>query len=150
VSAGGFTPLGKITILPHTADGLVQVEADNLESLLATSAAAIFELACDRQAVQGKQVIEVEVRGDDELELLVGWLKEVIFSYSTRAMYFSSFKVEVSKEKDGLVCRGKLFGEGVDADRHSPAGEVKMLTYHQLKLERSAEGLYKARLLFDM
>jgi len=150
LSGGGFTPIGKIVVLPHTADGLVEVEAKGLESLLATGATAIFELTCDRGAVESKEIVEVEVRGGDELELLIRWLKEVIFLYSTRSMYFSAFQVEVKKEGGSFICRGRLFGEEVDALRHSPAGEVKMLTYHQLKLERLEGGLYKARLLFDM
>jgi len=146
----GVTSIGRITILEHTADGLVEVEAKGLSSLLATAGAAMFDLMCDRRMVKGEETIEIEACGEDELSLLIAWLKELIFAYSTRGMYFSAFQVRVERDDGGFKVRGRAFGELVDAKRHYSSGEVKMLTYHQMDLTKLAGGKLRARLLFDM
>jgi len=91
----------------------------------------------------------VELESPDEKELLMDWLRELLYLFSTRS--FVTLAVEVKELKLGSPSRLKAVLSGADYDQsvHGLKLEIKTPTYHQFSLERSASG-FSATVLFDV
>jgi SHS2 domain-containing protein len=142
--------MGRFKILEHTADGLVEVEGNTVEELLKTGALAMFSLMVVLSEVENKVERDINASGSDVPELLMNFIKELIFLYSTKGELYSNFTVKVKEENSQLIAKATCYGEPVNKERHTTAGEVKMLTYHRFKVEQDESGHFKATLLFDM
>ena len=51
---------------------------------------------------------------------------------------------------DGRRLEGAAKGLKFDETRHTPKLVLKAVTYHGLKLEKGADGLWKAEVIFDL
>ncbi|MGQ9706157.1 MAG: archease [bacterium] len=142
--------MGRFKILEHTADGLVEVQADTVIDLLKTGAIAMFSLMVDISKVKHRIKRELRVKGRDISDLLMNFIKELIFLYSTKGELYSEFYITMEKECDETIVNATCFGETIDPSRHYLSGEVKMLTYHRYKIEQRANGSFIATMLFDM
>jgi SHS2 domain-containing protein len=121
----------------HTADLGLRICAQDLNTLFAEAAQALFAVIVDDLAtVNPVQEVKVELKGDDREYLLFDWLKELLYRFDAEQLLFSCFTVIV--EGDGLT--GSARGEPLDRTRHSLAHEVKAITYHGLKVEPTADG----------
>jgi tRNA nucleotidyltransferase (CCA-adding enzyme) len=82
-----------------------------------------------------------------DLELLfVEWLNAFIYEISVRNMLFSRFSIAI----EGTKLIGRMWGEGVDPPRHSPACEPKGATYTALKVSQGEDGLWSASCVVDV
>ena len=130
----------------HTADLGLRVRAAVLDTLFTEAAEALFTAAVeDLATVQPVQRHEVKLAPDDRAYLLFDWLNELLYQYDTRHMLFSRFEAQVTN--DGLT--GSAWGEPLDRARHELQHEVKAITYHGLKVERSNGG-WLAEVIVDI
>src|SRR5689334_14738863 len=119
----------------HTADLGLRVEAPDLDTLFAEAAAGLFSMLVeDLGTVVAAQREDFRVAGDDLAFLLFDWLKELLYRFDVGHRLFSRFEVKVGN--DGLMA--SAWGEPLDRSRHEPAHEVKAITYHGLRVERTA------------
>ena len=82
---------------------------------------------------------------DDLDYLLFDWLRALLYHFDAEHLLFSRFEVEVGP--DGLT--GRAWGEPLDRSRHELGHEVKAITYHGLRVERTADG-YLAEVIVDI
>lgn len=130
----------------HTADVGIRVRAASLEQLFAEAARALFSLlTANLDAVQPLQQMDWVIPGQQPDELLVDWLDELLFAFSTKHLLFGQFEVTFEPERLRATARG----EPVDPDRHQIHGEVKAITYHGLKVE-PADGGWLAEVIVDV
>lgn len=123
-------------LFDHTADlGLRCVSAD-LHSLFADAAKCLFSaIVDDPSAIDSRDEIGIQIDGTDLAFLLFDWLKELLTRFDRDGMLFGRF--DVSVRDDGLIA--KAWGEPFDPTRHALTREVKAITYHELKVERSGD-----------
>jgi len=128
---------------------LVQFAANDFPSLLTNSALFIREMILERVPARPTRTETVELESPDEKELLMDWLRELLYLFSTRS--FVTLAVEVKELKLGSPSRLKAVLSGADYDQsvHGLKLEIKTPTYHQFSLERSASG-FSATVLFDV
>ncbi len=118
----------------HTADLGLRVRAADLNALFAEAAAALFTAIVDDLAtVQAVQKVEVALSGEELDFLLFDWLKELLYHFDAEHLLFSRFEVKVTKGR----LTGTAWGEPLDPERHALTHEVKAITYHGLKVERT-------------
>lgn len=143
--AGGFR------FLEHTADVYVEVWGDSLGEVLEQAALALFEVMTDTSRVRPERPVEVEVEGDDLMNLLYRWVEEWLYTYEVEGMVFSKFKVHEVRELEGggYLARGCGWGEPFDPERHEPRTEVKAMTYSDMSIER-VNGRWVARFVLDI
>ena len=134
------------SLFEHTADFGIRVQSPDLPTLFAEAAEAMFStLVADLKTARPVEEISFPIEGKQEDELLHDWLNELLFTFSARHMVFSQFKV-VFEEK-GLI--GKAWGEKIDKTRHEIEMEIKAITWHGLKVEKTPEG-YLAEVIVDI
>lgn len=121
----------------HTADLGLRVEADDLDGLFADGARGLFAMIVeDLAAVLPTTAVQVRVDGDDAAYLFFDWLAELLAIFDTRGLVLGEFDVRVGET--GLEATAR--GEPLDPARHHPTHEVKAITYHGLRVERTKRG----------
>ena len=130
----------------HTADLGLRIRAPDLNTLFQEAAAALFETIVDNpDAVRPIEKLEVTLPGEERAYLLFDWLRELLYRFDAEHRLFSKFEVNVTDE--GLA--GTAWGEAYDPDRHVLGHEVKAITYHELKVEQTADG-WLAEVIVDI
>lgn len=130
----------------HQADIGVRGFGETLSQAFEQVALAMLAVMVDPGRVRPEAVVEVACTAPDPELLLADWLNALLCEMSARRMLFSRFEVEIQ----GLVLRGRAWGETVDPGRHQPAVEVKGASYFGLKVERRAERLWAAECVVDV
>jgi SHS2 domain-containing protein len=133
-------------LFEHTADLGLRVRAADLDTLFAEAAACLFSAVVeDLSSVRPETAVTVELTGEDREYLLFDWLKELLYRFDAEHMVFGQFEVQV--RDDGLT--GTARGEPLDPTRHVLAHEVKAITYHELKVEKTDDG-WLAEVIVDI
>jgi SHS2 domain-containing protein len=130
----------------HTADLGLRVRAADLDTLFAEAAEALFAAIVEGPGtVVASQRVDVRLPPDDREYLLFDWLKALLYHFDAEHLLLARFAVHVGD--DGLS--GSAWGEPLDRARHELAHEVKAITYHGLRLERTADG-WLAEVIVDI
>lgn len=127
--------------LEHTADWAFRAHGRTLEELFENAAFALFAL---EGANGGSPNVtrQVQVQGIDYESLLVNWLSELLYLRETRGETYSRFHIEqlTQTELSATI-------SGAQASPHTMS--VKAVTYHDLKIERTAGG-WEAKVVLDV
>ncbi len=132
--------------LDHTSDIKVEIYGDDLKELFTNSATCLFDLILDRKKVREIQSVPISLESADLSELLLDWLRELLFLFSTRSLAIR--RVEIGSIEPTKV-QATVFAEEFDARRHGLKVEVKTPTYHEYRVERAKDG-YRATVIFDV
>ena len=129
----------------HTADLGLRVTAPDREALYCDAARGLFGMIVERIPQERDERIELQVAGRRHDWLLFDWLNELLFVFETRELLLDDFEVAIDDE--GL--RGSARGAKVDLGRDRLLHEVKAITYHGLRVDRTADG-WLAELIVDI
>ena len=133
-------------LFEHTADLGLRARALDLETLFVDMATCLFSaLVEDMTTVRPVQDVAITIAGEDRAYLLFDWLKALLDHCEIDHLIFSRFEVHVTET--GLV--GTAWGEPFDPERHEWSHEVKAITYHELKVEQTADG-WLAEVIVDI
>ena len=119
----------------HTADIGLRARAADLDGLFAEAARALFSVIVENFD---------QVQPHEEVSI-ADWLSELLCVLDMRHILLCQFNVSVSDS--GLAATAR--GEPIDPARHRLDTEVKAITYHGLKVERSGGG-WLAEIIVDL
>jgi SHS2 domain-containing protein len=138
--------MGPYRFLDHTADLRIEVTADSMEGLFVEAAAALFDITVGVGTIDVREFRQVRASGDDARELLVDWLRELLYRLSGEGMLFSRFEITGFSETEITArCGGEPFVKG----RHEARCEIKAVTYHGLEIVRRDEE-FSVSVVFDI
>ena len=133
-------------LFEHTADLGLRATAPDLNTLVAEIGQCLVSaMVEDPASVQPAQEVRIELAGDNREFLLFDWLKEVLLRFETDHVLFAAFNANVTDSGLSATARG----ESYDPARHVLAHEVKAITYHELKVERTDDG-WLAEVIVDI
>jgi SHS2 domain-containing protein len=132
--------------LEHTSDVKVEIYGKDLAELFTNAGACLFDLILDRKLVRERLKIEVKLKSDSLEELFLDWLRELLFTFSTRTVAVCRVELKLIEENR---LEAVLFGDGFNERGHGLKVEVKTPTYHEYKIEKTAAG-YTATVIFDV
>ncbi len=144
-------------ILEHPADVGFLAYGATPEELFANAALAMISLGCDPAGVEERERRDLAATGADPEALLFAWLAEILAVADAEQLAFCRVEVsELALESDpawktpaaGRV-RGITYGEKFDKARHRAGTYIKAVTYHQLRVEQTAEG-WRAQVFLDV
>jgi SHS2 domain-containing protein len=127
--------------ISHTADWSARVWADDLPALFKEAARAMNLLAGTRigSGPRRRQVFVAE--GPDVESLLVAFLSELVYYQEQENLAFDVFALAI----DGQRLRVEMEG----AEIASSEKAIKAVTYHNLKIEKTEQGL-ETTIVFDV
>jgi len=130
----------------HTADLGIEVSGKDERELFSNAAFAVFDITTDLHDVNAREVRRFAVEGSDLEDLLVNYLREVLYMFSGQGLLLKDFSI---LEINGRHLVAEVRGEPFDSARHSVKTEIKAVTYHEVEVRETEKGL-KARLIFDV
>jgi SHS2 domain-containing protein len=89
--------------------------------------------------------IEISLEADSAEELLIDWLRELLFLNQTRK--FALIGAQMITLSETNLKAGVSFG--INPPDVEPSFEVKGVTYHAFSIVKDSEG-YSARIVFDI
>ena len=131
---------GKFEFLEHTADVYIAAHGKTLEEGFENAALAMFEVMSDTEKVSSDIEDSVEVEAEDEYALLYSWLEALLVKLETKNMLYSKFKISSLQEtSDGFRIQATVWGEKINAEKHTQKVAVKAVTYHRMEIIREID-----------
>ena len=132
-------------LFPHGADIGVRGIGPRA-SAFEQAAMALAMAVTDPARIAPRESLEIACAAPDDRFLLLDWLNALIYEMSTRHMVFGRFAVTIEGER----LHAHIWGEPVDAVRHSPAVEPKGATLTALKVKQRDDGAWVAQCIVDV
>ncbi len=136
----------KYEILDHTADIGLKIYGKNLKQLFQNAALGLFSLISETSCIKSKKKFNINLKAPNIEELLVSWLRELLYIYDAKRMLLCDFKID---KISGGQLEASVSGEPLDIKKHILHMEVKAVTYHQLRVRKTPSG-FKAQVIFDV
>jgi SHS2 domain-containing protein len=133
-------------ILDHTADLRIRITGADRSDLFKNAGLALFDLIADTARVEADAVIEFTVGGSDSADLLVNYLREMLFLWTGEEQLVK--RIEILGITNTAVSARATVGR-YQLDRHQIVHEIKAVTYHQVDVSRTEQG-WQARVIFDI
>lgn len=127
--------------LEHTADWQLEVWAPDYPGLLEQAARGMYHLSGARGQAGARVDRTFRLRSADPETMLVAFLAELLFYQEQDGLVFDTFNLSM----EGEALLAELHGlplAGLDK-------EIKAVTYHNLQLQHTQQGL-QARIVFDV
>ena len=133
-------------LFDHTADLGVEVHGKTANELFANAAFAVFDILADLKHVSPIVERKIVVDGDGWEDLLVNYLREMLYMYNGEGLLLKEFSV---LDIDPRHLEGKVAGEPFDPAKHTINTEIKAVTYHQAAVKED-QGMWTGRMIFDV
>ena len=125
----------------HTADWELEVWGPTMAAVLEEAARGMYELMGVEVSEESRRHRTLELKADDNEQLLVSFLEELLFLSETEGLACDGFLLTVDDAK--LVAH--LEG-GLVVDRGK---DIKAVTFHRLEIRSDAAGL-RTSVVFDV
>ena len=136
-------------IIEHTADVGLRIHGSTGEELFCHAALGLADLITDTSRLHSLPLdrkISFGLQGENTEDLFLKWLREILFVFSTRKLILLSFDFKIlTAHRLQVEAQGLVF----DPEKHESNYEVKAVTYHGFKMEKTKSG-FEAEVIFDI
>jgi SHS2 domain-containing protein len=136
----------KWIFLDHTADIRMEVHGATLEELFVNAALGLTSLFASESSDPPERELEISIEADDHEELLVDWLREILFQNQTKG--FVLIQPHIASLTERRI-EARLEGRLGRTEHGETDQEIKGVTYHGLFIRKSRGG-YVAQIVFDI
>ena len=130
-----------------------EVEEASLDTLFESCALAVAASMVKLDTVSEQEEQDIELTHEHLDRLLMDFLDELIYLKDTEGFLLKRIEVTIEKkDSDGKsthILKAKAFGEQIDRDKHDFEHDLKAITMHMFKLEKTDKGYY-ARVVIDI
>ena len=141
----------KYKILEDVAIADIAIEAygKDLDELFENTAFAIFEETADLKNVKDKEKKTIKINADNVEDLLYDFLSEILFLKDRDSFLFKKSNVKINEKNEKYYLNAELSGEPIDREKHELRNDIKAITLHMFKIEKTKDG-YKAVVVVDV
>lgn len=133
-------------VFNHTADLGIEVYGKTVEDLFSNAVFALFDLITDLKHVHVREVRRITVSGDGWDDLLVNFLREVLYLFNGERFLVKTCVIKDMRED---YCEAELRGEMYQPETHTLYKEIKAVTYHQIMVKKTTSN-WMGRVIFDV
>ncbi len=133
-------------LIDHTADFGIQVSGTDPCHLFENAAFALFDLTTDVTRLKGEKTDHLSIKGDDWPDLMVNWLRELLYLWSAREMFIKKAIILSISEKK---LDAKILFDSFKPGFHEIKNEIKAVTYHEIQVQK-LENKWIAQIIFDV
>ena len=124
----------------------MRITGSSQADLFANSAFALFDVMTDPAAIEIKERIPLEVEGSDCDDLMVNWMRELLYLYQGSGYLLKEFTI--GHVKDTIV-KAEVCGEKIDPDRHDIKQEIAAVAFHKSRMEKTGNQ-WIAQVIFEL
>ena len=139
-----------VEFFDHTADVGVHITAPSLESLFTEAAAALTATVTNPARVEPRASRHITLHAPDIDELLVDWLSELVGWFDIEQFLTRSAVVTIWGHAGEWRLEAHVRGDIAEPSRHPINVVVKGVTYHDLRIEQTGDGIWRTRVVFDV
>ncbi len=136
-----FKYLEKVAI----ADIAFEAYGKSLNEVFENSAYAFFDMTCNPKTIKNKIKKNINVKADNEKDLLYNFLSELVYIKDSKQLIFSKVKVLIKKNE----LKATLFGDKINYEKQELRNDVKAVTMHLFNIVKTKSG-YKATIVVDV
>ncbi|HZA56849.1 MAG TPA: archease [Candidatus Udaeobacter sp.] len=136
----------KYRLTTRQSELAVKVVGSSQADLFANSAYALFDVMTDVEKIEIKERLPLEVEGVDRDDLMVNWMRELLYLYQGSGYLLKEFQIH--EVKDTLV-KADVCGEKIDPDRHEIKKEIGAVAYHQSRMAKTGNQ-WTAQLILEV
>jgi SHS2 domain-containing protein len=137
----------KYRITKHQSELAVRVVGESQADLFANSALTLFDvMVADLEKVECKESIPLEVEGSDRDDLMVNWVRELLYLYQGSGYLLREFLIREVKD---TVVKADVRGEKIDPDRHEIQQEIAAVASHKSRMQKTGNQ-WTAHLIFEI
>jgi SHS2 domain-containing protein len=133
-------------LIDHTADFGLHVKGADPADLFTKAGMALFDVLTDVTKLKGVKTQRIRVEGGDWPDLMVNWLRELLYLWSGEAKLVGAIEIESLDQTE--VSATVTYDEYLP-QRHQVKNEIKAVTYHQIQVQPVGQG-WEARIIFDV
>ena len=130
----------------HTADIGIRAQGATLAELFVRLAHGLTELLAEDTELKPRQAKTIQLTAADAASLLLAWLQEMLFWFSTERFLPVEYVLDDVTE---TALRGTVRGDTFDPARHAQGREVKAITRHFLEVRREG-GVLHGQVIVDI
>lgn len=139
----------KFELFDHTADIGITIFGPSVSDVFEQAARGMFSVIFHESEpkIEAKGVYEIKLKSKDLEQLMVDWLDEILFIFSTEHIVMSEYKINIDSKK--ITLDAMVSGEIVGNDILLRTCEIKAVTYHMLMVKQ-INNHWEAKVLFDI
>ena len=133
-----------------TADIAFEATGRDLPELFTAAADATMNVMIDNlEAIEPRETRRLELKNDAIDMLLFDFLQELIYFKDADRLLLRIREVQIDEKDDAYSLNAAAAGESLDPARHRQRADVKAVTLHDFRVEKSDDG-WKASVLLDI
>ena len=133
-------------LIDHTADFGIRVFGADKARLFENTALAMVDNLTDTRLLKASRVVSISVSGQDWPDLMVNWLREILYLWTGEALLVKSVVVTAISE---FSVSASVAVDPYDPDIHVMKNDIKAVTYHQIRVDAGPSG-WEAAVIFDV
>lgn len=130
-----------------SGDFVFQAFGNTLEELFVCCAEACFSAMTELAGVEPQDEFTIDLEADNIDDLLFDFLAELIYLKDAEKIFLSEFDIDI--DADNVSIKSVARGEKIDYNKHEIKTDVKAVTYHNLRIAKTAEG-YEVKVILDL
>jgi SHS2 domain-containing protein len=133
-----------------TADIAFEAWGEDLEETFISAADATMNVMVEElNSIQPRERREIRLENDEMDLLLFDLLQELIYYKDSEKLMLRVHRARVEGNAKPYVLKAVALGEKLDPERHHPRVDVKAVTLHHFRLEKTGRG-WKALVILDI
>ena len=133
-----------------TADIAFEATGRDLPELFTAAADATMNVMIDNlDAIEPRETRCIALKNDAIDMLLFDFLQELIYFKDADRLLLRIREVQIDEKEDAYSLNATTVGEPLDPARHQQRADVKAVTLHDFRVEKT-EGGWKASVLLDI
>jgi len=133
-------------ITTHQNELAVRIVGNSQADLFANSGFALFDVMSDIDKIEAAERLSLEVEGSDRDDLMVNWIRELLYLYQGSGYLLKEFKI--NEVKDTSV-KAEVAGEKSDPDRHEIKQEIAAVAFHKSRMQKTGNQ-WIAQVIFEI
>ena len=133
-------------ITTHQNELAVRIVGNSQADLFANSGLALFDVMSDIDKIEAAERLSLEVEGSDRDDLMVNWIRELLYLYQGSGYLLKEFKI--NEVKDTSV-KAEVAGEKSDPDRHEIKQESAAVAFHKSRMQKTGNR-WIAQVIFEI
>jgi SHS2 domain-containing protein len=121
------------------------VTGNSQAELFANSAFALFDVMSDFETIAVQERLPLEVEGTDRDDLMINWMRELLYLYQGSGYLLKEFKIHEVKD---TIVKAEVCGEKINPDRHEIKQEIAAVAYQHGRMEKTGNQ-WIAQLVFE-
>ena len=136
----------KYRITKRQTELAVRITGNSQADLFVNSGFALFDVMTDVEKIEVKERVPLEVEGTDRDDLMVNWVRELLYLYQGSGYLLKEFKI--NEVKDTIV-KAEVCGEKIDPDRHEIKQEIASVASHKSRMQKTGNQ-WIAQVIFEL